>query len=271
MKKPKLLITLGCSFTEGVGCYDPQTLINNKGDVESLSTIYAKNKERFHEYSWPSLLQKMLNYDELINLGLGGASTSGNLKVFFEKYKDIDFSEKYDVLIIWFVPHSTRFSFYRNGHVVNIIPTMDHNIYNRYTYKLGLEYVNFIGNLSLDPTLDQLFYIKVMEDHCKLKNYNFLFTLTDPLSESLYNKLYDGKCMMLNGKSPLPNVYENPHLKSLACDHPNEKGYEIVAQTFFNWIQEYRKDLLSNEIPTRFISKWDGNELNKHTKNHEII
>lgn len=271
MNKPKLLITLGCSFTEGVGCYDPKTLVKNNVNQNIHDMLYMKNKNRFHEYSWPSQLQKMLNYDELINLGLGGSSTSGNLKVFFEKYRDVNFSEKYDVLIIWFVPQSSRFSFYRNGHVVNIMPSMNRNVYNRYTYKLGLEYINFIGNLNLDPTLDQLFYIKVMEDHCKLKNYNFLFTLTDPISENLYNKLYDGKCIMLNGKSPLPNVYENPHLKSLACDHPNEKGYEIVAQTFFNWIHENRNDLLSSHIPTRFISKWDGDELYNHTKNHEII
>ena len=67
--KKKLLITLGCSFTEGVGCYDPELLkqypvINEKikGD------IYNKSIGYFHANGWPPRLQQKLNYDRLINL-----------------------------------------------------------------------------------------------------------------------------------------------------------------------------------------------------------
>jgi hypothetical protein len=87
--KKKLLITLGCPLTEGVGCYDTATIppdMVNMLKHEKFSEVYDMNRERFHKFSWPSYLQKQLNYDFLINLGLGASSTSGNLKVWFEKY-----------------------------------------------------------------------------------------------------------------------------------------------------------------------------------------
>lgn len=281
MSKPKLIITMGCSYTEGVGCYDPNTLLKDSngeylnflkhGDKLLENKTYLKNKDRFHQYGWPSVLQKLLNYDELINLGLGGGSTSGNLKVYFEKYSHLNLSDNYDVLFVWLLPQASRFSFYRNGHVVNIIPSMNRNLYNKYTYNLGLEYVKFLGNIDYDPMLEQLFYVKIMEDHCKLKNYNFLFGLTDNSSENLYKNMYFSESLMLDGKNCIVDVNKYKDLKSLICDHPNEMGYEFMAKSFFDWIKQHKPELISKIKPENFKSKWDGDGLSNHNLNPKII
>jgi hypothetical protein len=281
MKKKNLLITLGCSYTEGVGCYDSNTIprdnknnllnFHHNADQMMENMVYLKNKDRFHEYGWPRNLQKLLNYDELINLGFGGSSTSGNLKVLFEKYRDIKYSDNYNVLLVWMLPNPIRFSFYRKNVIFNINPSMSLNIYNKYSYNFGVEYVKFIDNIDVDPILEQLFYIKVIEDFCKLRGYHFLFSLTDSHSKKYYEKLYEGNSIMLNGENVIPDVHQNKKIKSLVCDHPNEIGYKLIAETLYHWIKENRSELISTEVPIEFLSKWDGYGLANHTKNRDII
>ena len=75
---------MGCSMTQGVGCYDtstfdyeevkgwnfnkPETSKNFK-DVRSIN---KKNEKRFLKYSWGSILQEKLKYDNFVNMGIGG-------------------------------------------------------------------------------------------------------------------------------------------------------------------------------------------------------
>jgi hypothetical protein len=70
--KKKLLITLGCSYTEGVGCYESRFLENNNPKPGIFwPDAYEGSRARFHAEGWPAKLQKLLNYDHLINLGKG--------------------------------------------------------------------------------------------------------------------------------------------------------------------------------------------------------
>lgn len=265
--KKKLLITLGCSFTEGVGCYDPDTIPTDMVDRmkhEKIEEVYITNKDRFHEYSWPSQLQKKLKYDKLINLGFGGSSTSGNLKVWFEKYYDKDFSDEYDVLVIWMLPEPTRFSFYRKSSIMNINPAMSKNIYNVYSYDLGIEYIKFLDDIDLDPIMEQIFYLKIFENHLTMKNYNFLFIPLAHTQNRYFEKLYNIKNMINLKESVLPNFSKAPELKSLICNHPNEKGYEEVAQKIFTWIEYNRPNVISNNQPDNFESLWDGYPIFNH-------
>jgi hypothetical protein len=265
--KKKLLITMGCSFTEGVGCYDPETIPSDMVDRmkhEKIEEVYITNKERFHKYSWPSFLQKKLKYDKLINLGFGGSSTSGNLKVWFEKYFDKNFSDEYDVLIIWMLPEPTRFSFYRKSSIMNINPSMSKNIYNVYSYDLGKEYINFLEDIDLDPILEQIFYLKIFDDHLKSKNYNFLFVPLIHNQNRYFEKLYNINNMINLKESVLPNFSKNPEMKSLICSHPNEKGYDSVSEKIFLWIEKNRPNFISHKDPDYFESIWDGYPILNH-------
>jgi len=265
--KKKLLITLGCSLTEGVGCYDPETLPSDMIDVvthKKGSEVYSMNRERFHKYSWPSILQKHLNYDLLINLGFGGSSTSGNLKVWFEKYYNKTFINEYDVLVIWLLPEPSRFSFYRDSSIKNIIPYTRKYFFNTDSYDLGQEYVKFIKNIEYDTVLEQIFYLKIFEEHCKFKKYNFLYTTLSSKRFRFFENMYDTTNFMNFENGILPDYSDNLHMKSIVCDHPNEKGYEYIAKKIFDWLKLYRPELVENNTPKKFESIWDGNPLTNH-------
>lgn len=51
----KVLITLGCSMTEGVGCYVPEYL-NDKGQPTNDSWEY--HHRSFHKNGWPNKVGK---------------------------------------------------------------------------------------------------------------------------------------------------------------------------------------------------------------------
>lgn len=259
--KKKLLITLGCSLTEGVGCYDPTTIPSDMTNMlkhKNFSEVYNMNRERFHKFSWPARLQKQLNYDFLINLGLGASSTSGNLKVWFEKYYNKNFNDDFDVLIIWLLPDPTRFSFYRNSFIKNVIPYRSLYSFNTHEYYIGKEYVKFIQDIDLDPALEQIFYLKIFEEHCKFYKYNFLYTQVDFNLNKLFEKFYNTENRMFFNNSILPNFSEHPNMKSILCGHPNEIGYEYVSNKIFEWIKLNRPELTSSNIPNKFESSWDG-------------
>ena len=75
MKNNKVLITLGCSFTEGVGCYDYTGL--SKKELETLKkmtfydSFYKKNLDNFLYGSWGSQLQEMIGASTFYNFGKG--------------------------------------------------------------------------------------------------------------------------------------------------------------------------------------------------------
>ena len=80
--KKKLLITLGCSCTEGVGCYDlsinPEKLTYLKLPPKELRLT----RQRFHRLGWPNRVGRKINADKVLNLGVGGSSNSAHLKLF---------------------------------------------------------------------------------------------------------------------------------------------------------------------------------------------
>jgi hypothetical protein len=268
--KKKLLITMGCSFTEGVGCYDPTLVSYKDGDkikFKKTEEVYFPSKERFHKYSWPSHLQKQIKYDKLINLGFGGSSTSGNVKVWFEKYHNQNLSDEFEVLIIWLLPIPSRFSFYRNSTIVNINPVMEKNIYNVHSYDIGKEYVKFLDDVDLDTILEQIFYVKIMEEHCNFKNYKFFYIPIDYNHNVFFEKFHHTKNLMKFTNSIFPNFNEFPNMKSLICDHPNELGYDHISKEIFNWLIKNNSDIISKTIPSTFESKWDGYPILNHLDN----
>ena len=169
--KKKLLITMGCSYTEGVGCYDV--------DKMSKSVHYALlpreeeiiQRKNFHRLGWPNRLGKKLGYDKVINLGLGGSSTSGQVKQFFEKHVDKDLSE-WDVLIVWLLSEPSRISFYKNGCIENFCPSDSNTMY--------VEYLKWINQTNYDSDVDlfleNIFHIKIIEQLCESKGYSLLLT-----------------------------------------------------------------------------------------------
>ena len=239
--KKKILITLGCSLTEGVGCYDiniipPECTSDNQLFFQpKYYHLYKASLDRFHQYSWPSLMGKKLNYHKVINMGKGGSSTSGQFKVFLDKYEDEKF-EEYDVVLMWFLPEPTRLSYYHDGILTNI--RINENPAG--IFETG--YLEKIKDILIDPLLDQLGYVKAMAEICSNRNWEYIVMHTMQDFEPYIKKL-SSKPYWIFGNNWYTNFSEEAH--SPVCKHPNEKGYEMIAQKMFDELMKHKPHILN--------------------------
>ena len=62
------LITLGCSFSQGDGCYDKDTMPENcDNGNEEFQEWREDNMDRFNKHCIGANLQKKLGYEKFIN------------------------------------------------------------------------------------------------------------------------------------------------------------------------------------------------------------
>lgn len=257
--KKRLLITLGCSYTEGVGCYEPSALNDETLPlgVGGGFEVYNKSLDRFHNFGWPIRLQKKLRYDSLWNLGCGGASNSQTVKRWMELFDKKNLSEEYDVLVLWMVTFAERISFYKNGKITSF------NANAKHVSELYSSYIKFLGDsVDKDVLLESYFYVNTIQNICKLSNYNFLYINVDPnqgkildsltQSSASLNFLY--KTMYPSNSSILDTSAGN---KSF-CGHPNEQGYENIASVLYDLILQYHPHLLNNQEPQEYTMQYLG-------------
>ena len=252
--KKKLLIALGCSLTEGVGCYDiniipPECFSDNQLFFQpKYSHLYNASLDRFHQNSWPSVLGKKLNYHKVLNLGLGGSSTSGQFKIFLDKYEDEIF-EEYDVALMWFLSEPSRLSYYSGGIVRNSITTR-----TKTNGKFEQGYIENIEDIIVDPLLEQLTYVKAMAEICNNRKWEYIVMHHD-LQFIHYIKKLNQKPYWLFG-----NWYTNfsDETYSPVCMHPNEKGYEFIAQVMFDELMKYKPHILNKGEKVETELEWNG-------------
>lgn len=228
------LVTLGCSMTEGQGCWGSKTrkIVN----LSILARERIKYLDRFYQYGWPHLVAKELGFDTLINLGKIGSSTSGQCKFFMEQEFDDD-----DVYVIWMLTDPIRFSFYRDGSILDINPVGQSRI--------GDAYINFIKDTKVDGSAEQLFYIKSLREICKHRKYKLIITYWNPASK-LTQLLDPSKENYLTPepKQIFPTALE---YTSPVCNHPNEKGYEYMASKIVSHIDKrYKEFRVGNRVKT---------------------
>lgn len=248
-----ILITMGCSFTQGDGCWDysilKETPFNSRNYNEltdsEKSIFHQKNSNNFLNKGWPSQLQEMLGYDELYNLGKGGASNSESVKILMEDLYYRDFSEC-NVLLIWMVSFNHRISFYIDGST-KTFPS-DSNMY--------MEYVKSINDIDLDPRFESYFYIKIVKELCDKNNWNFLFRSVDGNENSFIEK-YNDYNIIKNHHIDVPIPWPTDEDKiSKICTHPNEYGYSDISKYFYNYINDNHPNLISN-TPVDYYKKFN--------------
>lgn len=250
--KKKLLITLGCSFTEGVGCYDAELLKKyNRKSPSDMEKYYGKSIERFHKFGWPAQLQKKLNYDKLINLGKAGCGESYQLKRFIQEFAGVNLSKEYDVLVVWLTSPPGRLSFFVDGWICNIMSNWNHP--DGAIGDMAKAYVNLIQDVDFDTALEQAFYIKTLKEICNGKNYNFLVFPLGTSDSKLHGLLNISENMGNYYTFPpykliLPDIDSGPYASILNCYHPNEAGYELIADRMIGIINKYNSNLINNSI-----------------------
>lgn len=273
--KKKLLITMGCSHTEGYGCWDESTFSDNmKSAIESSNTLpffgdsdenlnfhtdelLKQNMPFFHKNGWPMKLGKLLKVDRVVNISKGGVSNSGIVKTFFERNIHQNPYEDYDVMFVWLMTEPFRISFYIDGHVQNYMnpgtPIFDS--YFREILKAserGEKNDLKWGSLnqqwsSTDPLLENVFYFKIIESICEKNNWKFLSTIWDKDLSEDFIKLYDSKNYVKNN---FLNVKEDSKWKyfSKICGHMNENGHQLFAEKLNKKITSRYKFNGNNEI-----------------------
>jgi hypothetical protein len=253
--KPKLLITMGDSNTEGVGCWSDDT-------HDTTPETYGKNIERFHKLGWPPRLQIKLNYDYLINLGMGGTSDSHQLKSFIENITSEEL-EKYEVLVVWMMTFPGRFSFYRNKKVFSVQASNVTDGKFSEIDRLAMSYMTFINNLTEDSALEQLYHIRLFNRFCEGANIKFLFCSLDKMQYEFLKETASEHFMTPNnlnmyGKEIYPSMDAYSEYKSRLCKHPNEQGYEFISENIFNIIQENFSNLVNYEHVVEVQREWRG-------------
>tara|TARA_B110000459_G_scaffold196785_1_gene239312 strand:- start:554 stop:1366 length:813 start_codon:yes stop_codon:yes gene_type:complete len=250
--KPKLLISLGCSFTAGLGCYSDESIEwynSNKDKInqpELTLTLLYKNRKRFKEEGWPFLLSKKLKFNKLINMGIGGSSTSAQLKRFFENYHVFEL-EKYDTTIIWLLTNSVRFSKYINGQVEDIsINGKNESIANSY-HRLATD---------IDYTLEQIFTIRCMIEFCKSHNINLYFDSWHTKTKNDISntcKKDDSLKYILNyylDIGGIDSIHHTDGYISRICEHPNQEGYKEMARLLYEKLITIDSHILGNSDNT---------------------
>lgn len=251
----RLLITMGCSVTEGLGCYDYSKIPNISNWQELSPKDFKDQFPRFHKLGWPNRVGKKLGFDKVINLGFGGSSNSAHVKQFSENYLEKDFSD-YEVLVIWMLTEPSRFSFYHNNKIAHLNSKGDSDIEKAY--------LNFVKS-DVDYLREEIFYIKMMEQICENKGYDLVLTYWDNIIHRHTRLLYESKYWITRDYEDTDlvkihswkEVTEKENLKSKICDHPNELGYEMIANDIVGAIKKYWPKFVGEERE-EIEWEWDG-------------
>lgn len=230
MYKKKLLISLGCSFTQGNGIYKRIPNIKNiKQDTKEFDELESSSNYDMLYLGWPSQLQELLNIDFLINFGKGGSSNAESVRRLVDSIGNHSFDE-YDVTIAFLVTFPHRIGFYKNLQPVTF----------QFGTPISNVYIKEIEN-GKDFTLDTIFHIKMLSEFCKNRNYKLVCGLLDGEEYDLYkNELKYNEVKIIN--NPIPHKFEDSRYHSIIKwdSHPNELGYGIMAKTFADEMEDYR-------------------------------
>jgi len=230
------LITLGCSFSEGVGCYDLELLDNYKSVIDG--EYVEKNKDNFLKGSIGSNLQNKFGYEKYINYAYGGSSNLGQFFNFFNNLPTDD-----DVTILWQITFYLRKATVTNKEIKDYT-LKDEWVHLLYESKIK-EYDNEIYQSSLlddDDRIEISYYIKIMKEFCKLRGWKFYTWFWE---NGEYRKVGDineqiKDCIIPFNKEPLSE--DDTYQKFTEDGHPNEKGYQKISDTLIRSIDTFIRD-----------------------------
>jgi len=259
--KKKLLITLGCSYLRGEGCYDESIFHTSiKINTPEYIRLFDEHREdilnRWHENSLAVRLAKKLNYDKSINFAMGGSSSEGQLKTFIEKIDDYDLDD-WDVTVFWYLSEPTRRSPYGDYSIQNL--QVDYESELAKALEPHCKW-NTIKKFDDAGFLEQLFYLKCGKHIFESKGWNFIYCHSALLNQRHHEMnefrldgilFYDWK--KTNVWSTLDKSNRSP-----VCGHPKESGYEILSNDIFQLIKEQKPHLINKNQVINFEWEWNG-------------
>ena len=257
--KQKILVTIGDSYTEGVGCYNLHETswfldTNKRMPTNRLIEFEQKYSHVFHEQGWPNRVGKKLGFDKVYNIGKGGRSNSSCVKSFYNFTEKNNLSNS-DVLVIWMMTDPARISFYINGKL------KDYSYYKGFDSPLGNAYVKELVDIETDPILEQIFYIKTLKNLCELNNFDLIITSWNNTYPKLF-ELYPDTTHLFNVPlclRPPVLISDNERYTYYSfCSHPNELGYDWIANKIVSGIKDNHSKWYNEESKQEIEWEWDS-------------
>lgn len=230
----KLLITFGCSMTEGYGLYLDGISIEKPW-------LHLNN---FHEKGWPNKLAKKLKFDKCLNFGVAGSGISFQSSLFLDAINVLEENYKtWNLHIILQLPSICRWSAYRNGRLCQIGKGFREK-----------DWMNLYSEIQLSSELpitdDFLFqrpYIESFIGVCNSKNIKYVIVPFVDMEMKVIKKLIsDTSCFL-----------KMHHLQSqeISIDggHPNEAGYEAITNYIFEQLPDSWKAGTSENFEWEYI------------------
>lgn len=242
------LITIGCSFIQGVGIwYEDDEVITQINREYHQQKYFKEHHEKQLTYSIGSSLQEELGYKHFLNFGISGTSISNQNRIWMENEIEIEG----DVLVLLFGTYPTRMGQYLGG-AVGDVDLLD----SFWTYP-------FNGNdkegrtpkeIEFDLHLDFVYNLRLFQNYCESRDWQFEYCLIDDSFPNLYKKQI--------GES-FPNPFKNFEHKledNELCNvsaHPNQIGYQKISNEFIDWIKNNKLDWYRNETPLYKKRGWN--------------
>ena len=208
----------------------------------------------------------MIGASTFYNLGLGGDSNSGQSKRLYDNIDRLDLEGK-DVLVLFLMTYSHRFSFYNEGLPQTV--AFNNNPKYKHSNKLVEGYVEMISgqdntNYDFNVICEQFYYLRTVTEFCKNRNFKFGWAnVQHGCLNILYHMLgdYEKNTLLkneINGYSfieDLLNRDNHAERMSLVCGHPNEKGYKKVAERFFSAVSTKYPQFLKHKLEEKYNSE----------------
>jgi len=235
-----LLITLGDSWTQGVGCYEPELKQKMLNDELTRQELFLASFNRFAEHSWPVHTARHLNA-EVKNLAMGGDANSASVKRLLMGKHD-QYINYQNVVVVFLMTDPARFSFYNSvdapGLIQSFMPGSPHPGHEQF---LG-HFLEHCLHHPDDEILEMVFYLKVVEHFCKAQGYHFYYGSAFYKDMKKFHGVYPkSRALIHPDHSCIAEMVElDSILMSDICHHPNEHGYQKIG----DYIGEYiRQDL----------------------------
>lgn len=221
----KLLITLGDSFTEGVGCYHPELYQGYINGTVSALDLYVNSTPYWQTVNWAQVLGRKVGRTT-INLAHGGDSNSAQAKKF---YALTDLPESNDVVVIWTLSYPERFSFYSSGKLENYsINSLDEPIARAYfeTVYTGL----------IDAHKETAYYLSSVRALCQTRSWRFYYVNAWDQQHDFDKIISFPENNLIERIRPADSLKEwlslwTPKWHS-HCLHPHEASHKRLADLF---------------------------------------
>jgi hypothetical protein len=241
----KLLIGLGCSWTQGEGGYTDETWkkYNGRINLPMDRSIHLIPME--WENSWVNVLCRdhLTDYTP-VNLGQRGIGNRGAARSLY--LTNIDFDKVEDAIVVFMLSGHERFDFFRQDFVVNDAKEHPYKIANHYNFqtiwpnysnKLWKIFTKEVWSESMAST-ETLCSILEVQTFCKAHGFKFVF------ANAFDNR---GKQSFLKHCGKLANkvnwdcfVHEDTSYESFV-EHLIEKDNWLQGDEKYAWWDRYQK------------------------------